>query len=154
MLISQLSVTLEYVLILIDLSRGGQWEPRTVWLLWSEIVSDILQLCAYMSFFTYIHIVYALPLHIIRDMYMTIRRLQKHYTEYLRYKQLMATMNERFPDATWEEMNLADRTCIICREDMQHAKKLACGHLFHSKCLLSWLKRQVFQRLVVFVLLI
>jgi hypothetical protein len=110
---------------------------------WSEIISDLLQLCAYMSFFTYIHMVYALPLHIVRDMYITVRRLQKHYTEYLRYKQVIKTMNQRFPDATVEELDRMDRTCIICREDMRHAKKLSCGHVFHSKCLLSWLKRQL-----------
>ncbi|GJQ12045.1 hypothetical protein GpartN1_g3836.t1 [Galdieria partita] len=143
LLISQLFASVKYILVMIDISHGGQWEPRTVWMFWSEIVSDFLQLCAYMSFFTYIHMVYALPLHIVRDMYMTIRRLQKHYTEYLRYKQVMATMNERFPDATWDEMIRVDRTCIICREDMRHAKKLSCGHMFHPKCLLSWLKRQL-----------
>ncbi|GJD06725.1 ERAD-associated E3 ubiquitin-protein ligase HRD1B [Galdieria sulphuraria] len=127
LLIAQLFAAVKYTLVSIDISHGGQWEPRTVWMFWSEIVSDLLQLCAYMSFFTYIHMVYALPLHIVRDI----------------YKQVMATMNERFPDATWDEINRVDKTCIICREEMHHAKKLSCGHLFHPKCLLSWLKRQL-----------
>lgn len=35
-----------------------------------------------------------------------------------------------------------DATCIICREEMTAAKKLACGHLFHIHCLRSWLERQ------------
>jgi E3 ubiquitin-protein ligase synoviolin len=143
LLISQLFAAMKYTLVLVDISYGGQWEPRTVLMFWSEIISDLLQLCAYMSFFTYIHMVYALPLHIVRDMYITVRRLQKHYTEYLRYKQVIKTMNQRFPDATVEELDRMDRTCIICREDMRHAKKLSCGHVFHSKCLLSWLKRQL-----------
>nr|ACN36577.1 unknown [Zea mays] len=51
-------------------------------------------------------------------------------------------MNERFPDATSEELDVSDATCIICREEMTTAKKLLCGHLFHVHCLRSWLERQ------------
>ncbi|KAL0363888.1 UNVERIFIED_CONTAM: ERAD-associated E3 ubiquitin-protein ligase HRD1B [Sesamum angustifolium] len=51
-------------------------------------------------------------------------------------------MNDRFPDATPEELNASDATCIICREEMTVAKKLSCGHLFHVHCLRSWLERQ------------
>lgn len=42
-------------------------------------------------------------------------------------------------------MAQTDRTCIICREDMavvDHPKKLPCGHIFHFRCLRSWLERQ------------
>lgn len=51
-------------------------------------------------------------------------------------------MNERFPDATPDELDTSDVTCIICREEMTTAKKLLCGHLFHVHCLRSWLERQ------------
>lgn len=51
-------------------------------------------------------------------------------------------MNDRFPDASPEELNASDATCIICREEMTTAKKLRCGHLFHVHCLRSWLERQ------------
>ncbi|GMP70869.1 hypothetical protein CsSME_00029522 [Camellia sinensis var. sinensis] len=51
-------------------------------------------------------------------------------------------MNDRFPDATPEELNASDATCIICREEMTTAKRLSCGHLFHVHCLRSWLERQ------------
>ncbi|CAD5316322.1 unnamed protein product [Arabidopsis thaliana] len=51
-------------------------------------------------------------------------------------------MNDRFPDATPEELSSNDATCIICREEMTSAKKLVCGHLFHVHCLRSWLERQ------------
>jgi E3 ubiquitin-protein ligase synoviolin len=51
-------------------------------------------------------------------------------------------MNDRFPDATTEDLGLGDATCIICREEMSSAKKLPCGHFFHVHCLRSWLERQ------------
>jgi E3 ubiquitin-protein ligase synoviolin len=76
-------------------------------------------------------------------------------------------MNERYPDATSEEIARED-TCIICREEMQawatnpannaqadgarlqnavldersRPKKLPCGHILHFGCLRSWLERQ------------
>ena len=51
-------------------------------------------------------------------------------------------MQTAFPDATEEELDAADRICIICREPMTSAKKLRCGHMFHFHCLRSWLERQ------------
>jgi E3 ubiquitin-protein ligase synoviolin len=74
-------------------------------------------------------------------------------------------MNERYPDATAEEVVRED-TCIICREEMRpyapmigangapgqaarnpvaermRPKKLPCGHILHFACLRSWLERQ------------
>jgi E3 ubiquitin-protein ligase synoviolin len=44
----------------------------------------------------------------------------------------------RFPDATEEELQRADNTCIVCREDMAPGgrnKKLRCNHVFHLHCL-------------------
>ncbi|WVZ12816.1 hypothetical protein V8G54_017346 [Vigna mungo] len=62
--------------------------------------------------------------------------------DYIRYRKITSNMNDRFPDATPEELTASDATCIICREEMTTAKKLICGHLFHVHCLRSWLERQ------------
>lgn len=40
-------------------------------------------------------------------------------------------MNQRFPDATPEEITNA-HVCIVCREDMAAAKRLPCGRIFSS----------------------
>lgn len=53
-------------------------------------------------------------------------------------------MNANFSDATAEDLANMDRTCIICREDMEvgSTKKLSsCNHMFHFHCLRSWLER-------------
>jgi E3 ubiquitin-protein ligase synoviolin len=51
-----------------------------------------------------------------------------------------------YPDLTAEELaNVADTTCIICREEMQvqqSIKRLGCQHIFHKNCLRSWFQRQ------------
>lgn len=113
---------------------------------------------------------YGMPIHIIRDVALTIRSFHKRIADFVRYRQATRDMNERYPDATAEEIARED-TCIICREDMrawsQHAsqqdqqgdnvpnngalppvderlrpKKLPCGHILHFACLRSWLERQ------------
>lgn len=51
-----------------------------------------------------------------------------------------------YPTLTVDEIeNIADRTCTICREDMQieqRIKRLPCQHVFHDNCLYSWFQRQ------------
>ncbi|GFP87325.1 erad-associated E3 ubiquitin-protein ligase hrd1a [Phtheirospermum japonicum] len=75
-------------------------------------------------------------------LYETFRNFKIRVADYLRYRKITSNMNDRFPDATPEEINSSDATCIICREEMVTAKKLLCGHLFHVHCLRSWLERQ------------
>lgn len=106
-----------------------------------------------------------MPIHIIRDVALTIRSFYKRIHDFVRYRQATKDMNERYPDATSEEVARED-VCIICREDMRawtsgvqdenapprspptaldertRPKKLPCGHILHFACLRSWLERQ------------
>ncbi|KAE9451751.1 hypothetical protein C3L33_16294, partial [Rhododendron williamsianum] len=85
---------------------------------------------------------YGVPLHLIRELYETLRNFKVRVADFIRYRKITSNMNDRFPDATPEELNASDATCIICREEMTTAKRLNCGHLFHVHCLRSWLERQ------------
>ncbi|XP_022878537.1 ERAD-associated E3 ubiquitin-protein ligase HRD1A-like isoform X2 [Olea europaea var. sylvestris] len=85
---------------------------------------------------------YGVPLHLIRELYETFRNFKIRVADYIRYRKIASNMNDRFPDATPEELTSSDATCIICREEMITAKKLICGHIFHVHCLRSWLERQ------------
>ena len=114
---------------------------------------------------------YGMPIHIIRDVALTIRSFYKRINDFVRYRQATKDMNDRYPDATAEEIGRED-CCIICREDMRpwtqapgqgegqaerveraetsqsppderlRPKKLPCGHVLHFACLRSWLERQ------------
>ena len=111
---------------------------------------------------------YGMPIHIIRDVAITIRSFYKRITDFVRYRHATRDMNERYPDATAEEIARED-VCIICREEMRpwrrpdqlgapgaganrvashsvderlRPKKLPCGHILHFACLRSWLERQ------------
>lgn len=48
---------------------------------------------------------YGLPLHLIRELYETFRNFKIRVTDYLRYRKITSNMNERFPDATPEELS-------------------------------------------------
>ncbi|KAH9329674.1 hypothetical protein KI387_001782, partial [Taxus chinensis] len=137
-----ISTFLKYVFYVSDVLMEGQWESKAVFTFYLELVRDLLHLSLYLFFFLVIFINYGLPLHLIRELYETFRNFKSRVSDFIRYRKITSNMNDRFPDATSEELGLSDATCIICREEMVAAKKLPCGHLFHVHCLRSWLERQ------------
>lgn len=114
----------------------------------------MMKLGIYVAFFFMLLAFYGLPIHIMRDLFMTSRDFIKRLGALLRYRKAVQEMN-RYPDATEEDL-ARENTCIICREDMQlwdpqnnpdtidrvRPKKLPCGHILHLGCLKSWLERQ------------
>ncbi|KAL3819494.1 hypothetical protein ACJIZ3_005399 [Penstemon smallii] len=132
----------KYTFYVSDMLMEGQWEKKAVYTFYLELIRDLLHLTMYMCFFLVIFVNYGVPLHLIRELYETFRNFKIRVADYLRYRKITSNMNDRFPDATPEEINESDATCIICREEMTTAKKLLCGHFFHVHCLRSWLERQ------------
>ncbi|EPS66902.1 hypothetical protein M569_07872, partial [Genlisea aurea] len=137
-----ISTFVKYIFYVSDMLMEGQWEKKAVYTFYLELIRDLLHLTMYMCFFLVIFVNYGVPLHLIRELYETFRNFRVRIADYIRYRKITSNMNERFPDATPEELNANDATCIICREEMTVAKKLICGHLFHVHCLRSWLERQ------------
>lgn len=143
LLIELISDVIRYVFHAIDLYLEGRWEGKGLFSFYSELVTELCQVCVYVVFFIYVTIFYTFPLHITREMYLSFLRFQRRLADFARYRRVVATMNEIFADATEEELAEGDRICIICREEMPTAKKLECGHMFHARCLQGWLKRQL-----------
>ncbi|XP_060964577.1 ERAD-associated E3 ubiquitin-protein ligase HRD1B [Cannabis sativa] len=136
------STFVKYVFYVSDMLMEGQWEKKPVYTFYLELIRDLLHLSMYLCFFLVIFMNYGVPLHLIRELYETFRNFKIRVADYIRYRKITSNMNDRFPDATPEELIATDATCIICREEMTSAKKLICGHLFHVHCLRSWLERQ------------
>lgn len=129
-------------------------------------ILDFFKLITYIVFFVFICYYYQLPLHIIRDVYVTLRSFIQKCRDLYRYRRATRNMNELYPNAAAEDFTRNDSTCIICREEMHvmdnnnnddqgttsprerqqqnmdQPKKLPCGHIFHFHCLRSWLERQ------------
>ncbi|KAH9894733.1 hypothetical protein C8Q73DRAFT_789925 [Cubamyces lactineus] len=180
LLASALNAMLRYALSILDLrrarTRGGEnappWENKSMYIFYIELLTDFLKLTTYMTFFMIILTFYGLPLNIIRDVFVTARSFITRLRALVRYHNATRDMDRRYPDATEAELaEMSDRTCIICREEMQPRnttgqpeqaangnpqqpplppadgpnmtpKKLPCGHIFHFQCLRSWLERQ------------
>ena len=127
--------------------------------------ADFLKLLVYLSFFFILLVFYGLPIHILRDVFLTCRSFVRRINDFRKYRNATRDMNAMYPDATAEEISRED-TCIICREEMRpyappeptargqrapardpvaermRPKKLPCGHILHFACLRSWLERQ------------
>lgn len=148
------------------------WEEKRRYLFALEVLTDFIKLMIYIVFFTVSITFNGLPMHIMRDVYMTFASFSKRVTDYVAYRKATSDMNSRYPDATTEEIR--GDACIVCRESMVaweqpnaggdarpageqgaaapgptrrrdeglRAKKLPCGHILHLRCLKAWLERQ------------
>lgn len=144
------------------------WEEKGRWVFYLDLLTDFLKLVVYLLFFAILLRFFGLPIHILRDVVVTMRSFARRIMDFLRYRNATRDMNERYPDATAEEVARED-VCIICREEMTSTqpaagpegeaaprpaataqrvpdrlrpKKLPCGHILHFACLRSWLERQ------------
>ncbi|KAK5716464.1 E3 ubiquitin-protein ligase hrd1 [Elasticomyces elasticus] len=140
------------------------WEDKRRYLFALEVFTDFIKLMIYIVFFTVSITFNGLPMHIMRDVYMTFASFSKRVSDYVAYRKATSDMNSRYPDATTEEIR--GDACIVCRETMLaweqpaaegqaappptparrdeglRAKKLPCGHILHLRCLKAWLERQ------------
>lgn len=139
------------------------WEEKRRFLFGLELATDFVKLVIYTVFFAISLTFMTLPMHIMRDVYLTFTAFVKRIQDYRNYLKATQNMNDRYPDATAEELS-NDNTCIVCREIMEpwiqpgateanaprparmnqglRAKKLPCGHILHLRCLKAWLERQ------------
>lgn len=139
------------------------WEEKRRWLFGLELATDFVKLIIYSIFFAISLTFMGLPMHIMRDVYLTFSAFAKRIQDYGNYRRATRNMNNRYPDASAEELS-NDNTCIVCREVMVpwdqpegaagnaprpsrmneglRAKKLPCGHILHLRCLKAWLERQ------------
>ena len=133
--VSVLSTFIRYCLHIIDMNIEGNWPQKGSYLFFLEFVTEVVRFLSYVVFFTIIFTYYGMPLHIVRDLWMSYINLKRRLIIFNKYRKLTANMNERFPNATPEELDACEHTCIICRDSMDVGKKLPCSHIFHLDCL-------------------
>jgi E3 ubiquitin-protein ligase synoviolin len=137
------------------------WEEKGRWVFYLDLATDFIKASVYLGFFMVLMTFYGIPIHIMRDLFMSVRSLVKRINDFIQYRNATRDMNTRYADATAEELE-RENTCIICREEMrpwvqpgaegaqahrrmderQRPKKLPCGHILHFSCLRSWMERQ------------
>ncbi|GAA6001327.1 hypothetical protein JCM10207_006610 [Rhodosporidiobolus poonsookiae] len=115
------NVTAKYAINVVDMRRQEPWEEKSIYVFYVELAADFFKLVTYLAFFGLILTFYGLPLNILRDVYITLRSFLLKIRDLRRYRQATRNMDTLYPDATREEMErMTDRTCIICREDMEY----------------------------------
>jgi hypothetical protein len=70
-----------------------------------------------------------------KEIHMSYMKVRRKYLKYKRFK----TFTSRFPQVPSEELAFEEK-CSICHETLLVARRVQCGHVFHMKCLYSWLK--------------
>ncbi|KAJ5531323.1 hypothetical protein N7527_004716 [Penicillium freii] len=93
------------------------WEEKGRWVFYLDLLTDLLKLVIYLSFFGILLTFYGLPIHILRDVVVTIRSFARRIMDFMRYRNATRDMHQRYPDATADEVSRED-VCIICREEM------------------------------------
>lgn len=134
----------KYIINTIEIQNDEPWENKTIYMVYLDLLTDFLKLVVYISFFLILMNYYGLPLHIIRDLCSTFRSFGKRVHDFIRSRRATSSL-ERYPDATAEDLAQVDNTCVICREEMTVAtqnKRLPCGHVFHLRCLKTWMQQQ------------
>ncbi|KAI9654838.1 MAG: E3 ubiquitin-protein ligase hrd1 [Trizodia sp. TS-e1964] len=100
-----------------DIDAPG-WDGKGKWIFYLDLATDFLKLVVYLSFFTILLTFYGLPIHIMRDLFLTLRSFVKRIVDFYRFRRATKDMNKRYLDATAEEI-ARENTCIICREEMR-----------------------------------
>lgn len=151
----------QYILNCIDMAREEPWEAKSLYVLYVDLAHDVVRLGTHTYFFILLTRLYGIPLSLIHDLYSAGRSCTTKVKALFRYRQALKKMETKYPNASPADLQATDGTCIICREDMVAAepseaappnasaavtnvtpKKLSCGHIFHFRCLRSWLERQ------------
>uniref|UniRef100_A0A915HY16 E3 ubiquitin-protein ligase hrd-1 n=1 Tax=Romanomermis culicivorax TaxID=13658 RepID=A0A915HY16_ROMCU len=102
----------------------------------------MLRVVLYFTFVCVMMRLHTFPLFTVRPLYLTLKAAKKAFRDIAQSRRAVRYLQTLYPDAAADELT-PDAVCIICREEMRtQAKKLPCGHIFHTNCLRSWFQRQ------------
>jgi len=79
---------------------------------------------------------YGLPLHLVRQIYITFTSFWKRVVVLSRYIKATTDIDSRFPEAT--PAQLQSDVCKVCLLQMESGRVLPCGHICHRRCLMTW----------------
>ncbi|GES78349.1 E3 ubiquitin-protein ligase AMFR-like [Rhizophagus clarus] len=136
---------IKYLIHLRDITRQSVWESRGILLYYTEFVTDTLILVATLGHYLHIMLLHGISFTLIDavlflNMRSVFNNLRKKIIAYCNYRQAISNMQTQYPNATDIELKEYNDDCAICRDSMDKAKKLPCGHMFHLTCLRSWLE--------------
>ncbi|KAG8012426.1 E3 ubiquitin-protein ligase AMFR, partial [Nibea albiflora] len=72
-----------------------------------------------------------------------IEEVQKRIRRHHNYLRVLRNIETQFSMASADALAANNDDCAICWDVMNSARRLPCGHLFHSPCLCSWLEQDM-----------
>jgi len=126
----------KYTIHLWDLHGNGTWEDRGKYMYMVEFFTDSVILLATLAHYVQILILHGISFTLI-DMliFLHIRivfnNLRDKIHAYRNYKQLAENMERTYEHVSAEQLANMNESCAICRERLDAARRLPCGHLFH-----------------------
>eukprot|EP00731_Ephydatia_muelleri_P026764 Em0018g864a len=141
-----LHTVIRYIIHLWDLHHDGTWENRSTYTYYTELILELAALS--IDFLHHVHMLLWANMFLsvaslillmkLRFLYQEIqRRLKRHRS----YVNVTETLEKRFVLVPKQELIMSDEVCAICWEKMTVARRLPCGHIFHTGCLRSWLEQ-------------
>eukprot|EP00397_Hematodinium_sp_SG-2012_P017005 GEMP01017368.1.p1 GENE.GEMP01017368.1~~GEMP01017368.1.p1 ORF type:complete len:669 (+),score=160.13 GEMP01017368.1:91-2097(+) len=134
----------KYLIHIIDLRLEGGWPAKSAYLFYVDLIGDVANMTLFLIFM--MACVFQnpsrLPVYMMADVLQVARQLAMRLKAFRKYRAITANMEQKFPNATPEELEKAD-SCIICRDTLHDgSKKLPCSHVFHLDCLKNWIVMQ------------
>jgi len=141
LVISVFNIICRFIIHIVDVNTRHGLVSKGLYIMIIDLICDAFRFVTYVFFFCLVFVYYGLPIHIIREVGIAFYNFQRRLVSLIKYLRLTKNLDERFENATQEEMTAAG-DCLICREGLEIGQKLACGHVFHLDCLRMWLQHQ------------
>lgn len=110
--------------------------------LFLELADLSLELLHYLHMLLWGNILFSIPsMAIFMHVRFLTSEIRRKFKKHRNYMWILNHMEKEYPIASVEELNKNSDNCAICWEKMEVARKLPCGHLFHSTCLQLWLEQ-------------
>ncbi|XP_041652141.1 E3 ubiquitin-protein ligase AMFR-like [Cheilinus undulatus] len=139
-------VMFRYSIHLWDVNQESSWDNKSSYVYYTDLLMELLLLGLdllhhiHMLLFSNIWLSMA-SLVIFMQLRFLVQEVQKRIRRHQNYLRVLRNMETRFSVASADELAANNDDCAICWDVMSSARKLPCGHLFHSSCLRSWLEQ-------------
>jgi E3 ubiquitin-protein ligase synoviolin len=92
MSITSLATIWRLTLHAINRQAGGSWSNKDIYVFYLEIINDLTQSAVYITFFIILLYKYGIPIHLIRDLFLTAQRALKRIMDFYNYRKNMRNL--------------------------------------------------------------
>jgi len=139
-ILTAFSIKCIYSVAVLKYVREKSIEERIFLMFYGDFSFGVFKVLAHVCCLIWTTLHFRMPINLLREALYIVKHLSAKAKAVMAYKKLLTEL-ETYQDISGEELG-DSRTCLICHEEMEVAKKLKCSHFFHLNCLKEWLHRQ------------